>query len=121
MLCSIFLLKEISKDDPIRTRLPKFSVSITEKLWRIRVKQQKENNIMSELVYVTPFVSVCTGHHGVPRVVAFEGQETFPGEIVHSVKYKSAKINQMEGKRVLLVGIGNSSVDVADNLVNEGK
>lgn len=27
----------------------------------------------------------------------------------------------MEGKRVLLVGIGNSSVDIAENLVTEGR
>jgi len=27
----------------------------------------------------------------------------------------------MEGKRVLIVGIGNSAVDAAVNLVNEGR
>jgi dimethylaniline monooxygenase (N-oxide forming) len=43
------------------------------------------------------------------------------GQIIHSVKYKDAKINQMTGKRVLIVGIGNSAVDVAVNLVNQGK
>lgn len=43
------------------------------------------------------------------------------GEIIHSIKFKSAKKNNMEGKRVLIVGIGNSAVDVAVNLVNEGR
>lgn len=43
------------------------------------------------------------------------------GEIIHSVKYKSARKNHLEGKKVLIIGIGNSAVDVAVNLVNEGK
>lgn len=42
------------------------------------------------------------------------------GKIIHSVQFKSAKLNDMSGKRVLLVGIGNSSVDAADNLVTQG-
>lgn len=79
----------------------------------------KENE--GEICYVTPFVSVCTGHHGIPRMAKFEGQETFPGQIIHSVKFKSSKMNKLEGQKVLLVGIGNSAVDNADNLVTEGK
>lgn len=98
---------------------------MTDRLWKLRVKNTNESNNNSEstdeLVYVTPFVAVCTGHHGTPRMAKFEGQESFTGEIMHSVKFKSAKMNQLDGKRVLLVGIGNSSVDAADNLVTEGK
>ena len=37
------------------------------------------------------------------------------------MKFKSASFNKMNGKEVLIVGIGNSAVDVAVNLVNEGK
>jgi dimethylaniline monooxygenase (N-oxide forming) len=37
------------------------------------------------------------------------------------VKYKSATLNGLEKKNVLVVGIGNSAVDAAVNLVNEGK
>jgi cation diffusion facilitator CzcD-associated flavoprotein CzcO len=112
---------EIKINDPIRNLVPKFEhVKATNKLWKLKVKTNIEGQNV-ESIYVTPFVAVCTGHHGTPRMAKFEGQETFPGEIIHSVKYKSAKMNNFEGKRVLLVGIGNSSVDVADNLVTEGK
>jgi cation diffusion facilitator CzcD-associated flavoprotein CzcO len=45
---------------------------------------------------------------------------SFEGEIIHSIKYKSAKYNNLVGKNVLIVGIGNSAVDIAVNLVNEG-
>lgn len=88
-----------------------------KKLWKVKVKDLKNNQ---ELVYIAAYVSVCTGHHGTPRYAEFPGQKSFNGEIIHSVKYKNAKFNNMVGKRVLLVGIGNSSVDIADNLVNEG-
>ena len=43
------------------------------------------------------------------------------GEIMHSVKFKSSTINKMVGKRVLVVGIGNSGVDITVNLYNEGR
>ncbi len=88
-----------------------------KRLWKLKVKDLKSNQ---ELIYISAYVSVCTGHHGTPRYAEFPGQSSFKGEIIHSVKYKNAKLNNMVGKRVLLVGIGNSSVDVADNLVNEG-
>lgn len=113
------MLIEVKSNDPLRKSVPKFdNVHITDKLWKVIVKDVNEN---VNVTYVTPFVAVCTGHHGTPRMATFPGQETFSGEIIHSVKFKSSKINKMEGKRVLLVGIGNSSVDAADNLVTEGK
>ena len=43
------------------------------------------------------------------------------GKIIHSVEYKDAVTNGMEGKRVLVVGIGNSAVDVATNCASEGR
>jgi cation diffusion facilitator CzcD-associated flavoprotein CzcO len=43
------------------------------------------------------------------------------GKIIHSVQYKNAILNDLIEKRVLLVGIGNSSVDIADDLVSKGR
>ncbi len=88
-----------------------------EKYWKISIRDK--NN--AEKVIVTNYVSIATGHHGVPLEVTFPGQETFSGEILHSVKFKSSTFNKMLGKRVLVVGIGNSGVDVAVNLYNEGR
>ena len=89
-----------------------------DKLWRVHVKDLVNNN---EVTYLTPYVSVCSGHHGTPRFAKFPGQETFKGDIIHSVQFKNASKNNMIDKRVLVVGIGNSAVDEADNLVNEGR
>lgn len=44
----------------------------------------------------------------------------FAGEMIHSVKYKDVRRSGYDGKKVVLIGIGNSSVDIADNLVSKG-
>ena len=47
----------------------------------------------------------------------FEGQEEFKGQIFHSHQYKDpfSPYNLVD-KRVLVVGIGNSGVDIANEL-----
>lgn len=47
----------------------------------------------------------------IPKVVSLPGQETFPGRIMHAVGYRRAET--FRGKRVLIVGAGNSGVDIA--------
>ncbi|NBB47031.1 amino acid permease [Rhizobium sp. CRIBSB] len=49
-----------------------------------------------------------TWHASVPKI---PGAETFKGEIRHSVSYM--KPEEFKGKRVLVVGAGNSGVDIA--------
>jgi hypothetical protein len=45
----------------------------------------------------------------------------FPGEIIHSVDYKDPVTNNFVGKRVLIVGIGNSAVDAAVDCATIGR
>lgn len=59
-------------------------------------------------------VMVCTGHHVTPSWATFPGQETFKGKIIHTHSYK--KPTEFIGKRVVVVGIGNSGGDVAVEL-----
>lgn len=66
------------------------------------------------------FVAIATGHHAKPSMPHFDGQETFPGRFFHSVEYKNATSNGLVGKKVVVVGIGNSAVDVAVNVVELG-
>jgi dimethylaniline monooxygenase (N-oxide forming) len=56
-------------------------------------------------------VIIANGHHWNPRYPepAFAG--TFTGEVIHSHYYK--EVEQVKGKNVLVVGIGNSAVDIA--------
>jgi amino acid transporter len=46
-----------------------------------------------------------------PRLPTYPGLDTFTGEVRHSVTYRSAE--EFRGRRVLVVGAGNSGVDIA--------
>jgi hypothetical protein len=56
---------------------------------------------------------VANGHHWSPRwpEPAFPGSEEFEGEQIHVHHYREPDV--LVGKRVLVLGIGNSAVDVA--------
>jgi hypothetical protein len=54
-------------------------------------------------------VVVCSGAQWHPNQPTLPG--TFTGEIRHSITYRSAA--ELSGKRVLIVGAGNSGVDIA--------
>ena len=54
-------------------------------------------------------VVMCNGHHWYKRFPKFEGE--FKGEIIHSKDYKRPE--QLKGKRVLVIGGGNSACDLA--------
>ncbi len=56
---------------------------------------------------------VANGHHWDPRwpEPSFPGAETFPGEQLHAHHYRTA--DSLVGKRVLVLGIGNSACDIA--------
>lgn len=59
-------------------------------------------------------VAMCTGLLRVPKWPDIPRLETFVGEQLHSVSYRSA--DKFKGKRVLVVGIGNSAADIASDL-----
>ncbi|XP_056233721.1 flavin-containing monooxygenase 5-like [Seriola aureovittata] len=63
--------------------------------------------------HVFDAVMVCTGHFTQPHLplTDFTGIESFEGRCFHSWEYRSAE--GMQGKRVLVIGIGNSGGDIA--------
>lgn len=63
-------------------------------------------------------VVVATGYTRVPNRPAWPGQETFARPIVHSSEYRNGSL--WKGKRVLVVGIGNSGGEVALDLFERG-
>ncbi len=58
-------------------------------------------------------VLVANGHHWDPRwpEPGFPGAETFAGREVHAHYYRTPDL--LEGKRVVVLGIGNSATDIA--------
>ncbi len=62
-------------------------------------------------------VVIANGTLSKPNIPTFSGK--FDGEVLHSSSYKSAEI--FEGKRVLIVGAGNSGCDIAVDAVHRAK
>ena len=57
-------------------------------------------------------VVIATGHQGIPLEPS--GLEDFTGEYLHSRQYRNPE--PFEGKKVLVIGIGNSGLDIAADL-----
>ena len=78
--------------------------------WRVRWREL-DSGETGEGVYEA--VLVANGHHWNPRwpEPPFPGQEAFAGEQLHVHHYRKPDV--LEGKRVLVLGIGNSATDLA--------
>jgi putative flavoprotein involved in K+ transport len=59
-------------------------------------------------------VVVATGGFSTPRMPTLEGEKSFPGERLHSRDYHSP--GRFAGRRVIVVGAGNSAVQIAVEL-----
>ncbi|KAJ0724203.1 putative indole-3-pyruvate monooxygenase [Helianthus annuus] len=76
-------------------------------LWRVKTK-------MAE--YVSRWVIVATGENAEEVVPKFEGMNEFTGPILHTSSYKSGDC--FENQKVLVVGCGNSGMEVCLDLCN---
>ncbi len=77
---------------------------LNEESWAVKIEQ--DGAVRTE--YFTHLV-VCNGHHWLPRMPVYPG--VFDGDFMHSHDYKKAA--PFAGKRVLVIGGGNSACDVA--------
>ncbi|KAI5680533.1 hypothetical protein M9H77_01760 [Catharanthus roseus] len=83
--------------------------------WRIittNLKDKMEN--CTE--YVSRWLIVATGENAEEFKPKFEGMDKFKGEIVHTSSYRSGDC--FRGKSVLVVGCGNSGMEVCLDLCN---
>ena len=65
-----------------------------------------------------PIVVVATGSAGYPHVPAWPGMDEFGGPILHSSVYRNPA--PFAGKRVLVIGCGNSGAEIALDLAEAG-
>ena len=77
--------------------------------WRIQIEGEKGPRRYDGLI-------VANGHHWEANWPSYPGR--FDGEILHSHDVKSRE--QLKGKRVLVVGAGNSAVDILDDAAHDG-
>ena len=74
----------------------------------------------SERVLHPRHIVWCTGHSGEPKVPTFPGQERFKGSLYHGSEHHDASQYDVKGKKVVVVGTGNSGHDIAQNFYENG-
>ncbi|MCL7047095.1 hypothetical protein MKW94_017246 [Papaver nudicaule] len=79
--------------------------------WRV-----KTNGVKEDFEYICRWLIVATGENAEEVVPEIEGSDEFVGPIVHTSLYKSGKVYC--GKKVLVVGCGNSGMEVCLDLCN---
>jgi len=66
-------------------------------------------------------VVMCTGHAGEAKVPSFPGQSSFKGTVYHASHHKDASQQEnVAGKKVVVVGTGNSGHDISQNYYESG-
>ncbi|CAA3009737.1 indole-3-pyruvate monooxygenase YUCCA6-like [Olea europaea subsp. europaea] len=80
--------------------------------WRVRSAGLKDK----ETEYVCRWLIVATGENAAEVVPQIEGMEEFGGIILHTSRYKSGDV--FKGKKILVVGCGNSGMEVCLDLYN---
>ncbi|MED6113133.1 putative indole-3-pyruvate monooxygenase YUCCA4 [Stylosanthes scabra] len=67
-----------------------------------------------DFVYFSPWLIVATGENAEPMIPRILGMEKFHGDVVHTSAYKSG--DGYKNKKVLVVGCGNSGMEVSLDL-----
>lgn len=98
------LRRRIRFNSEITSITPLIESSGDKPRWRVKTRDGQNK------IYGT--VIVATGHLYIPRHVDFNG--TFTGEYLHSHDYKEPE--PFVGKRICIVGVGNSAVDIASDV-----
>lgn len=81
--------------------------------WRVTWRDAQGN----EQSEVFAGVMIANGTLSEPNIPTFKGQ--FDGELIHAANYRDP--HQFTGKRVLIVGAGNSGCDIAVDAIHHGK
>ena len=63
-------------------------------------------------------IVIATGQYRTPMIPKWDGREAYRGDLVHSSRYRNAL--PYAGKRVLVVGAGNSGTEIATDLAENG-
>lgn len=78
--------------------------------WQVTTEEGK--------TFTSKNVVIATGNTAVPRWIEWPGMANFKGSMVHSREYKNGKV--YSGKKVLVIGFGNSACEIAIDLYEHG-
>ncbi|KAM0919350.1 hypothetical protein ACQ4PT_008267 [Festuca glaucescens] len=85
------------------------------KCWSIVARDMAECTTMN---FIAKFLVVASGENSAENIPVIPGLEDFPGQAIHSSRYKSGK--SFSGKSVLVIGSGNSGMEIAYDLATHG-
>lgn len=71
----------------------------------------------NDKIFEVENIIVATGLNRIPRIPTWKNQEKFEGEIIHASNYKNP--NNFIGKKVLVVGMGNTGAEIALDLAEK--
>lgn len=91
------------------------SAALRDGEWRVEARNLDSGEVEE---YRSRFLVVATGITCDARTPEIEGLGSFAGEVLHSTEYKSG--GKFAGKKVLVVGSGNSGMEIALDLANFG-
>ncbi|XAR61021.1 Indole-3-pyruvate monooxygenase [Bertholletia excelsa] len=87
------------------------------RLWRVKtVADGADASDRVEVEYICQWLVVATGENAESVVPEIDGLKEFGGEVIHVCDYRSGK--EFSGKGVLVVGCGNSGMEVSLDLCN---
>ncbi|KIW71278.1 hypothetical protein PV04_03461 [Phialophora macrospora] len=92
-----------------------------QKRWSLRVARagNHEATTTTTVTMTCRHVVIAVGSGGqIPEMPTFPGRESFQGEVLHSVDYRSAV--SWKGKAAIVVGTANTAHDVASDMVDAG-
>ncbi|KAL8489997.1 hypothetical protein ACS0TY_025773 [Phlomoides rotata] len=82
-------------------------------LWRVKTVSGIDD---SEVEYICQWLVVASGENADRNMPEINGLKDFGGEVMHACDYKSGE--NYRGKKVLVVGCGNSGMEVSLDLCN---
>ncbi|KAM0894263.1 hypothetical protein ACQ4PT_024592 [Festuca glaucescens] len=86
-----------------------------KKVWSIVAHDMAE---CKRINFTAKFLVVASGENSAENIPVIPGLQNFPGETIHSSRYKSGKT--FFGKSVLVIGSGNSGMEIAYDLATHG-
>jgi glycine/D-amino acid oxidase-like deaminating enzyme len=96
---------------PLRfdTELHRVDRADDDELWRLETSQGP---------LLARYVVIATGYDAVPKLPEWASGDGFSGELIHSSEYRSP--TPYEGQDILVVGAGNTGIDIAGFLIGAG-
>ncbi|KOM30287.1 hypothetical protein LR48_Vigan1086s002200 [Vigna angularis] len=87
----------------------------TSGFWRVKTVATC-GSVKNEFEYISRWLVVATGENAECVMPEIEGLKEFKGDVIHACEYKCGE--RFKGKKVLVVGCGNSGMELSLDLFN---